>query len=32
MFVQDLLDIVPESLDDDTNTYSVADHLPYPSF
>jgi len=32
MFIDSLLDIVPSSLDDDTNTYEVKSHMPYPSF
>ena len=32
MFVQTLKDIVPSSLDDDTNEYNITDHLPYPTF
>ena len=32
MFLDDLLDIDPASLDDDTNVYSLKDHMPMPTF
>lgn len=32
MFINELIDVNPASLDDDTNAYSMKDHLPIPTF
>ena len=32
MFIQEYINVLPSSLDDNTNTYNVREHTPYPSF